>query len=111
MSTFQDLTGLRFYKLTVIREVERPKNSKIGSVLWFCKCDCGNETVVFANNLKLNCRWVTPKQNCRNRRTIKLNEAKVIDIRSSTKTTKQLMAEYDVCKSTINNIKSKVSWN
>lgn len=43
-----DLTGKRFGRLTVIELFDR----KNGLVRWKCKCDCGNETVAFANNLK-----------------------------------------------------------
>lgn len=39
-----DLTGLRFGKLTVIRNV--------GSTKWECKCDCGNIAVVHGGNLR-----------------------------------------------------------
>lgn len=46
---FQDLAGQRFGNLTVI---ERAENSKDGGAKWLCKCDCGNETVVKAGNLK-----------------------------------------------------------
>jgi hypothetical protein len=43
---FKDLTGMRFGNLTVIKEA--PTNSQ---TKWECLCDCGNTTVVFANNL------------------------------------------------------------
>lgn len=42
-----DLTGKRFGKLVVIK---RDTSFKKG-VKWICKCDCGNETVKFANSL------------------------------------------------------------
>jgi hypothetical protein len=35
----------RFSKLTAIRQAPSPRNK------WLCKCDCGCETIVFANNL------------------------------------------------------------
>jgi hypothetical protein len=44
----KDLTGLKFGKLTVIEEVAphtEPNGRK--SRRWKCKCECGNETVVF----------------------------------------------------------------
>lgn len=44
-----DLTGERFGRLTVIKRVENDKS--FGSK-WLCKCDCGNECVVFSNNLR-----------------------------------------------------------
>lgn len=43
-----DLTGKRFGYLTVMHMSER---SLSGKILWHCKCDCGNECDVFANNL------------------------------------------------------------
>lgn len=49
MSKAQDLTNLRFGRLTVIKDVGRSKDRQI---LWLCKCDCGNEKIVRAGNLK-----------------------------------------------------------
>lgn len=40
-----DLTGRRFGKLTALEKVEG------GSSRWLCRCDCGNEKVVYATNL------------------------------------------------------------
>lgn len=48
---FIDLTGQVFGRLTVIRFVGKGRSRK---VLWLCKCKCGKETVVNANNLKRN---------------------------------------------------------
>lgn len=45
------LTGQRFGKLLVIEEKHRSKN---GNVMWLCKCDCGNETVVNSSHLIQN---------------------------------------------------------
>lgn len=44
-----DLTGKRFNKLVVLKDVGRDKQ---GGVLWLCKCDCGNTTTVSTNNIK-----------------------------------------------------------
>lgn len=44
-----DLTGQRFGRLTVIKETNRRAN---GSVLWECKCDCGNTVLVRSNHLR-----------------------------------------------------------
>ena len=44
----EDLTGQRFGRLTVI---ERAETTHI-STKWKCKCDCGNECTVIAQNLK-----------------------------------------------------------
>lgn len=43
-----DITGQRFGMLTVIKEVEPKKYSR----RWLCKCDCGNETVVYMSSLR-----------------------------------------------------------
>lgn len=44
-----DLTGKRFGKLTVLSECDERKN---GSVVWLCKCDCGNLIKVRSNHLR-----------------------------------------------------------
>lgn len=53
MGKFQDLTGCRFGRLTVIKRVEN-HISKSGQqkTMWLCKCDCGNETIVSMEHLK-----------------------------------------------------------
>lgn len=38
MSKYKDLTGCRFGRLTVVKDVGRNKHGKI---LWECRCDCG----------------------------------------------------------------------
>lgn len=43
----EDLTGQRFGRLTVIERA--PSNTQ---TRWKCRCDCGNEVSVLANNLK-----------------------------------------------------------
>lgn len=44
-----DLTGSRFFKLTVIKEVDRGEKR---DRQWECLCDCGNTCIVQGNNLK-----------------------------------------------------------
>ena len=44
----EDLTGKKYGKLTVIKFIER----KYTSYYWLCKCECGNEKIVTASNLK-----------------------------------------------------------
>lgn len=44
-----DLCGLRVGKLTVIKEFGR---SNFGAVLYLCKCDCGNESIVRSGRLR-----------------------------------------------------------
>ena len=43
-----DITGQRFGRLTVLRQVE----SKNGATRWLCKCDCGNEKIIYKSSLK-----------------------------------------------------------
>ena len=45
---FIDLTGQRFGRLVVVSRAE----SKGNMTRWNCVCDCGNETVVYSNNLR-----------------------------------------------------------
>ena len=49
MGNFIDLSGQRFGRLMVLKRVE---NSNRGQSRFLCKCDCGNETIVHALNLK-----------------------------------------------------------
>lgn len=47
-----DLTGAKFGRLTVIK---RSRNSASGSGIhasWVCRCECGNEIVVYGHKLK-----------------------------------------------------------
>lgn len=44
-----NLLHQRFGRLVVIKRVE---NSPHGETKWLCKCDCGNEVIVFGSNLK-----------------------------------------------------------
>lgn len=46
---FNDLTGMKFNMLTVIKRIE---NSKHNKARWYCKCDCGNYTNVVGSSLK-----------------------------------------------------------
>lgn len=43
-----DLTGQRFGRLTVLSFYDHKNNM----VRWKCLCDCGNETIVYGNNLR-----------------------------------------------------------
>ena len=42
-ASIKDLTGMKFNRLTVIKENGRDKH---GKVRWLCKCECGNEITV-----------------------------------------------------------------
>ena len=44
-----DLTNMRFGKLVVIRLNGKDKR---GECKWLCRCDCGNETVVYGSHLR-----------------------------------------------------------
>lgn len=44
-----DLVGRRFGRLTVVKEAGRNQH---GQVKWLCRCDCGNEKIVLADNLR-----------------------------------------------------------
>ena len=49
-----DRTGERYGQLTVIkRSTDKTYPSGMKSVMWECKCDCGNVIVTSANNLRL----------------------------------------------------------
>lgn len=53
MEKFTDLIGQRFGRLVVMEKAETErKPSGQSKTMWFCKCDCGNETIVQASNLK-----------------------------------------------------------
>jgi len=45
----KDLTGQKFGRLTVIEDAGRSKNN---TVLWRCKCDCGNEKIILSTSLR-----------------------------------------------------------
>lgn len=45
----RDMIGKRVGKLVVIKELE--KRASNGSVVWLCKCDCGNTKEVSSKNL------------------------------------------------------------
>ena len=48
-----DLTGTKFENLTVLYRAEDViKNGKKRRVKWHCRCNCGNEFDVIADNLK-----------------------------------------------------------
>jgi ribosomal protein S27E len=49
MKNKRDLTGQKFGNLTVVEEAGRSKNN---TILWKCKCDCGNETISFSTSLR-----------------------------------------------------------
>jgi hypothetical protein len=48
MGKFQDLTGQRYGRLTVAKRAE----NRGKETMWLCLCDCGNQTIVRAPDLK-----------------------------------------------------------
>jgi hypothetical protein len=46
---FKDLTGQRFGRFLVIKQLDKRKNKQI---MWLCKCDCGKEKEVRGNILR-----------------------------------------------------------
>ena len=44
----KDISNQKFGRLTAIRATDQRKN---GSVVWLCKCECGNECFANSNNL------------------------------------------------------------
>ena len=52
MGKFNDLTGKKFGRLTVIKRTEDAVTEKGNKFTrWFCGCDCGNEIVVYGSAL------------------------------------------------------------
>lgn len=50
MPKFNDLSGLRFGRLTA-KEVAQRSSRKGGNTKWLCVCDCGGSGVIYASNL------------------------------------------------------------
>lgn len=48
MGRFKDLTGMKFNRLTVIKQAGR---DSYGKILWECKCDCGNGVITHGRSL------------------------------------------------------------
>lgn len=49
-SNRKDITGKRFGKLTALEPTDK-RNPNNGSIIWKCRCDCGNEIEVTATEL------------------------------------------------------------
>jgi hypothetical protein len=54
MNKNSDITGQRFGRLLVVKEVEHKTNSH--QRRWLCKCDCGKETTVYDMSFRPNKR-------------------------------------------------------
>ncbi|MBQ8401073.1 MAG: hypothetical protein IJX14_03995 [Clostridia bacterium] len=46
---YKDITGQRFFDLTAVRPTD--KRDIRGSIIWVCRCDCGNEKELSYNRL------------------------------------------------------------
>ena len=57
MKSFEDLSGKKFGKLTVVRldHIEKRNNGKRNYYFyhWLCQCECGNECIIIGNYLKM----------------------------------------------------------
>jgi hypothetical protein len=49
LSGVEDLTGMKFNKITFIKYI---RNDKFGKALWLCKCYCGKEKILNASAIK-----------------------------------------------------------
>lgn len=49
MSSFKNITGIRFERLVAIQVYEKPKPKS--GYKWLCRCDCGKECVVSSSSL------------------------------------------------------------
>lgn len=47
--TAKNLTGIKFGRLTALRPIEK---RKARCMVWLCRCECGNTTVVQGDNLR-----------------------------------------------------------
>ena len=66
-----DLKGQKFYRLTVLERAEtRTYKSGGKAVMWKCRCDCGNITIVNGNSLR---RGLTKSCGCWNLENLKTN--------------------------------------
>lgn len=54
MSSFKDLSGIKYDKVTVIKKIDKPEDRKREGIYWLCLCDCGNYCIKFANDLRKN---------------------------------------------------------
>lgn len=52
MKRIQDLTGLKFGKLTVLNFAGRKSSGKFLKTFWVCKCECGNIKEIASGDLK-----------------------------------------------------------
>ena len=65
MGKFRDLTGQRFGRLTVIERAPDKTTGSKPKVMWRCRCDCGNDVVVWTSSLA---RGTTVSCGCKKRK-------------------------------------------
>lgn len=53
MAQLNDLTGIRFGRLTVISRAENGRRGGKAVTRWLCKCDCGNDSVIEGHSLTM----------------------------------------------------------
>ena len=87
MSYLKDLTGDRFFRLTVLyrtkNKVYNRKNKKVSKTTWHCICDCGTEIDVVGESLKQGLTkscgcW---NDECRKNPSIKCHTSNTLDWR------------------------------
>ena len=80
MQKCQDLTGQKFNKLLVLKQVRKNK----GKTYWLCKCDCGKETIVEGYKLKTghirSCGCLQREINIKRLTTHNLSKSKLYEI-------------------------------
>ena len=99
------IIGNTYGKLTVIKQVPKPKiNSSRGS-WWLCRCECGNETIVKGNALKsggtISCGCLVSKgelaiRNILNSKTVKFETQYIFDDCRSTITNRPLKFDFAI---------------
>lgn len=78
MGKFQDLTGQKFNRLTALYATSERRNN---SVVWHCRCDCGNEKDIDASSLK---RGRIKSCGCLKKETDRAPKGNVIDLTGKT---------------------------
>lgn len=77
---FIDLSGKKFGRLIVIKKAGKTKS---GNITWFCKCDCGKESVVIGSEL-INGR--TQSCGCYNREKKAMRQAEALTTHGGSRT-------------------------
>ena len=76
MARYEDLTGKKFGRLTVLEPTE--EKTKDGRRIWKCKCDCGNIKFTTCQNLK---RGHCTSCGCKNKEQIKaLGQSRALNL-------------------------------